>query len=280
MRAFQLSPALGLLALLWSSPARADQTPGHERTDLTAYTLRQNEFSVGLWRAAYGVVDQVMVGTYVPTWFAVPWLGSPIATGFIKGSVALEPRLAVSAQAGFAYLDADVIAAELSDSSVSASDFLAVPLELSISMRVAPRFSASLQGTWTYIGAAAELPLDDSIESEVGGAVATSTLSASLLLELRLTRVFALTLHESLRVWQAGLVTHGTFEQNATTVDFDLEVPQNNTLMGNVVPGVAFSWQHVNLQLGVGYGNNWLPVVRLPLPKRTLVLELDCYVRF
>ena len=46
------------------------------------------------------------------------------------------------------------------------------------------------------------------------------------------------------------------------------------------MPGLAFSWANVNLELGLGYGNWWLPVVQLPLPERGLVPEANFYVRF
>lgn len=44
-------------------------------------------------------------------------------------------------------------------------------------------------------------------------------------------------------------------------------------------PGVAFSWEHFNLHLGLGYGNWWLPVIELPLTSAQIIPEFNFYVR-
>ncbi|MEI9947567.1 MAG: hypothetical protein WDO74_00920 [Pseudomonadota bacterium] len=72
----------------------------------TAYTLNPGELSLGIFEAEVGLAREVLVGTYVPTWFAFPFLREPIPTGFIKVRDPFRGRLAVSARLNFAYIDA------------------------------------------------------------------------------------------------------------------------------------------------------------------------------
>src|ERR1700754_4514856 len=123
--------ALAVLLSLVSASAFADQRPGHERTDFTAYTLRRNEFSVGLGNAAYGVIDQLEVGTYVLPWFAFPLLNAPVATGFVKLRDWFDGPLAVSLRATFIYLNATELSSELWKNARTQAGLLVVPLELS-----------------------------------------------------------------------------------------------------------------------------------------------------
>jgi hypothetical protein len=115
----------------------------------------------------------------------------------------------------------------------------------------------------------------------IRGAGALSHLTLSTLFEVRLTRVFALTLLARLLLYQSAAHVHARFNQGSTSVDADLGIKaQDRDFTACAIPGVAFSWSHVNLELGLGYGALWLPVVELPIPGALPLLEGNFYVRF
>ncbi|MEO8801551.1 MAG: hypothetical protein ABI551_26915, partial [Polyangiaceae bacterium] len=188
--------------------------------------------------------------------------------------------LAVSLRAGIVYLDASALSSELSMNRSTNAGIFVVPLEIAASARIAPRFTGSLQLTYVSVGAGGATS-DTTIDTGLGAALATSNVSLSTLFELRVSRVLALTLRETLQLGVGDVVAKGHYTQNGTRIDVDLGVVSHyRNLLGNIIPGVAFSWSHVNLQLGVGYGNVWLPVVWLPTPTRTVVPDANFYVRF
>jgi len=71
------------------------------------------------------------------------------------------------------------------------------------------------------------------------------------------------------------------FETETTEVSANLgaEKPYSG-VVGAVVPGFSLSFSHVNFELGVGYGNIWLPAVELPVRGRSIAPQGDFYVRF
>jgi hypothetical protein len=78
---------------------------------------------------------------------------------------------------------------------------------------------------------------------------------------------------------RARITAH--FSEGSTTVDADLGArPRSQEFVACAIPGVAFSWEHVNLHLGLGYGTWWLPIVELPLTTPQIVPDLSFYVRF
>lgn len=283
MRRLGVALLLGIGAL--PATAMADQSPGHERVDHTAYTLRRREALIGLGSVQYGILDQLTIGTYLPTWFLFPVLRAPVATGFLKVRDWLHGPLAVSLRGTFVYLDASSLSSELSKNRSTTAGLLVIPVELSASMRIVPRLSQSVQFTAVYLGIGGNVPSDTTLGTglgfELGGSTASTTYSLSLLTELRLSRVVALTLRENLMLGSHPLVVEGHYEQDGTRVDAKLGATSQRQLMiGNVIGGVAFSWKNVNLQLGAGYGANWLPFLQLPTGLRTIVPDLDFYVRF
>lgn len=278
MRALRLS--LCALALLLPLRAQADHRVGSERIDFTAYTLAQNELSLGIGAAAYGVSDEITVGTYVPLWLAFPLLNAPVASGYLKLRDWFHGPLAASLRAAFAYLPASALSSALSNGAQTRVGFLVVPVELSLSMRVNDSFSQSLQLSWVYVGLGGSRDADER-RLRFGGASAVTSFSLHLLSELRLSRVVALTLRESVLLGAGDLTVSGEIEKNGTTVDAQLGATRlYQGLVANIIPGIAFSWSHVNLHLGVGFGSNWVPFLGLASHMITVVPDLDLYVRF
>jgi hypothetical protein len=269
---------LGLLAsLLVCSVALAYQEPGSERVDYTAYTLAGRELSLGPFKAELGIFRELMVGTYVPTWFAFPVLDSPIPTGYVKLRDPFHGPVTGSIRATFVYIDADALASELSENQGTNADLLVLPLEVSLSARYTSKVSQSILLSYVFADAFAK----QASGATIRGAGALSHLTLSTLVELRLTRVFALTLLGRMLLYQSAAHVRAQFEQGSTSVDADLGVKAlDREFTACLIPGVSFSWSHVNLELGLGYGSFWLPVVDLPITGRLLVPEGNFYFRF
>jgi hypothetical protein len=267
--------------LVLASPAdvRADNIPGQERIDFTAYTLRRNEAQFGVGSLAFGVLEPLTIGTYVLPWFAFPFLHSPVATGFVKVRDWFSGPVAVSVRGTFIYLNATEISADLWNISTRARLFI-LPIELSGSFRIHTKISESLQFTWVYVGLAGKMPQGADRAALGGSSRATST-SLSSFTEFRLTQVTALTLRATVLLTYSDIVARANYENDGTRLNARLSAePDTSRFAGNVVPGIAFSWAHVNLQLGVGFGTNWLPVAMLPTKLTTIVPDFDFYVRF
>jgi hypothetical protein len=272
--------ACGLSALPLAQ-VRADQHPGHERIDFTAYTLRHNELSIGLGSASFGVLDQVTIGTYVLPWFAFPVLRAPVASGWIKVRDWLSGPVTVALRGGLIYLDASELSEDLASGESGDVGFLAVPVELSASWRIRPTVSQSLQLNWVYARISGELPSETSLDVGLDGASRATSFSASSLTEFRVTEVLALTLRGTVLLAFSDISLRADYERNGTEVAARLNArPEWPDIVANVIPGVHFSWSNVNLHLGVGVGTNWLPYVALPTQRVTVVPDADFYVRF
>jgi hypothetical protein len=158
---------------------------------------------------------------------------------------------------------------------------LIFPVELSLSWRIAPVVSQSVQLTWVHAAASGETSSDTNVDVGLGGASTATSASLSSLTELRLTRVLSLTLRATLLLGMSHIIVNADYERNGTRVIARLGAsPRYPSVVGNIIPGVALSWSHVNLQLGVGFGSNWLPIVGIPTQMVTLVPDADLYVRF
>ena len=137
--------------------------------------------------------------------------------------------------------------------------------------------SQSLLFTYVFVSAGGAEPSDASIR----GAAGVSNFSLSTLLEVRVTRVLALTLLARVLLHQGSAHVTAHFSERSTTIDADLGArPRSQEFVACAIPGVAFSWEHVNLHLGLGYGTWWLPVVELPLTTPQIIPDLSFYVRF
>ncbi|HTU63673.1 MAG TPA: hypothetical protein VMF89_34655 [Polyangiales bacterium] len=283
MRALRLT-VYALLLIVTHVPARslADHRVGSERIDFTAYTLRQNELSIGIGAAAWGVIDEITVGTCVPLWFAFPFVDAPIASGYLKVRDWFHGPLAASLRAAVAYLPPGVFSSALSTAQTTTRvGFVVVPIELSLSLRANDSFSQSLQVSWVYVGANGSRARDARIDLRIGGVSAVTSLSLHLLSELRLSPLVALTMRESILLGSGDLLVSGQLERGGTRVDADLGATQlYNGVVANVIPGIAFSWSNINLHVGVGVGTNWLPFLGLPIRSITVVPDADFYVRF
>ncbi|HMI87432.1 MAG TPA: hypothetical protein VK550_25260 [Polyangiaceae bacterium] len=260
-----------------SSRAWAYQEKGEERVDYTAYTLRPWELSVGPFKAEAGVPGGLMFGTYLPTWAIGPFVDMTIPTGFVKLRDPFGGPVAASARVTVVYFDARSLAADATQNSGSRAGLLVLPIEATISARYQRYVSQSLLFTYVFASAGGKEPSDTSIR----GAAGVSNFSISTMLEVRVTQVFSLTLLARVLAHQGNAHVTAQFSEGSTTVDADLGArPRQREFVACAIPGVAFSWEHVNLHLGLGYGTWWLPIVELPLTTPQIIPDLSFYVRF
>jgi hypothetical protein len=261
--------------------ARADHEPGNERIDYTAYTLQQKELAAGIGTLAFGVLDELTVGTYVLPWFAFPVLKSPVATGFVKVRDWLHGPVAVSLRANFVYLNASGLSSEITDRSHSDVRVTVIPLELSSSWRISRAFTQSLQLDYVHAWLSGNLPQDSSADTGLGGNSEASAVSLSALTEYRVSRTVALTVRGTVLLGSSDIVARATLQRRQTRVVANIgALADDRRVVANVIPGIALSWKNVNLQLGVGYGTNWLPYVAYPTRTSTVVPDVDLYLRF
>jgi hypothetical protein len=79
----------------------------------------------------------------------------------------------------------------------------------------------------------------------------------------------------------SDIVARATLQRRQTRVVANIgALADDRRVVANVIPGIALSWKNVNLQLGVGYGTNWLPYVAYPTRTSTVVPDVDFYLRF
>lgn len=270
-----LSSLLAVLA--FSGRASAYQEKGDERVDYTAYTLNPWEASVGPFKAELGLPGGFMLGTYLPPWVIGPAVGAMVPTGFVKVRDPFDGPVAVSLRSGFMYFNGTSLASRAAETEGAKAALWVLPLELAISSRFSELYSQSLLVTFVHAFADGS----ETGNTSIHGAAATNNFSVSTLLELRVSRIVALTLLGRLLLHQGTARVSGNYTEGSTSVDADLGArPRGYPFMACAVPGVAFSWKHINLNAGVGYGTWWLPIVELPLTSAQIVPELSFYIRF
>lgn len=268
--------ALGALGL--SSPAGAYQDAGEERVDYTAYTLRPGEIAAGPFKAEIGLPGGAMIGTYIPTWVASPFVKGLIPTAFVKIRDPFAGPVAVSLRVGMTYFDGTSLAATATRNKEAKASLVVIPLEAAISARFSEVFSQSV--FFTYVALAAG-GTDVTSQADIQGAAAFTNSSVSTLLEFRLNRITAITLLGRVLVHQGHARFQGNFTEGSTTVDADIGTrPRVQSFAACIVPGLAFSWANVNLNLGLGYGTWWIPIVDLPLGGQSVVPDANFFFRF
>lgn len=276
VRRWLLAVAFVLVATCTQRAARAYHERGSERVNNTAYTLEAWELSLGLWRAQIGLLDELTIGTYVPTYFTYPFLETTVPTGFVKVRDWFDSDVAVALRAGFVFFDADTVSKKLLDDANVQGGMVIFPLGAASSWRVSQRFTQSLELGYVFAAAGGSAQG----EAEIEGGLLTENVTVTTLSEWRLSRVWALTLMGRILAYRGNARVIGSIEEEGSKVDVDVGGRFEKRVLFSVVPGVSLSFEYFNLEAGLGYGNLWLPIVELPLPGRSLVPEVDLFFRF
>ncbi|HEX6767133.1 MAG TPA: hypothetical protein VF103_16665 [Polyangiaceae bacterium] len=206
-----------LAALLGISSAASAQQLDNPRTDYTAYTRPKGRMAVGPLKVEHGIIDEVMVGTYVPPWFAFPVLKVPVPTVYLKLRTPTFHDFTGAIRADLAYVSGTAIA-QISDDDASASA-IATTAEIDGSYRIDERFTVSLGLDYAKLRAVGEA--SDEAQS-VEGASAAHTYSVRAFGEWRLTRVFAVTLLFRYLLYQSPISASASQDSDAISVEGDL----------------------------------------------------------
>jgi hypothetical protein len=293
VRSFFLTGTLLGVALALSGAARADDSPQRsargtvstsenaaphdtQRFDRTAYTPDQGHLDVGIESVEFAPLDQLTFGTYVPTWLLTPLLGAPVPTGFVKVRTPFIGPVVASLRANVIYFSGASLRSQFAEAASADGSLWIVPVELAVSAHPMPHLSESLE--LMYVGVTGNGDADGS--TTIRGSAAATSVTLSSLSEFRVNSAFAVTLMGRVLVHQDAVSVQGNATSDGTQVDFDLGVRRRNSFVACVVPGVELDFGKAHLDLGLGYGSYWLPVVELPLTSYGLVPEANLYARF
>jgi len=259
--------------LAFTAPVFAQQLD-HPRTDYAAYTRPKGVLAAGLPKIEHGIIDEVMVGTYLPPWFLFPVLKAPVPSAYAKFRTPWFDPVTVSLRFGAAYLpEAAVI--ELSDGSASGSA-VSLTADMTASYFIDERFTVSVGVDWAHLQATAEGEETTSMQ----GASSAHTYSTRAFGEWRLTRTFALSLLTRVLIYQSPVNASATSESDAVSVDAELSGEGTDQRYVTIVPGVSFVFKNWEISGGLGYGVFYLPVLGLASAKAWPVLDFAVAYRF
>ncbi|HET7546097.1 MAG TPA: hypothetical protein VFK05_39785 [Polyangiaceae bacterium] len=269
-----ISLAVCAALLAWSAAASAQQLE-NPRTDYTAYTRPRGRASVGLLKTDLGVIDELLIGTYPLPWLAFPLLKTTVPNVYLKARGPWSGPFALALGGSLTYINAKALA-QLADKDADGSA-LSFTGEFDASYRFDERFSLSLG--FDYARLRAFGGAGDHTGS-VEGAAMGHTFSTRALGEWRLSRVFALSLLFRYLIYQSPYKVDATSDTPALTVTSDLSAESTLQKHFTLVPGVSFEWQRWELNVGVGYGVFYLPVLGLASGRNWPVIDLAFAYRF
>ncbi len=240
--------------------------------DDTAYTLPRHTLRLGLFKTQYGLDDSLLVGTY-----AVPWVvrmpnlhakWKPIESG----------AFATALQLGAARLDVSKL--KLAEDDPGDAIISLASAEAFVSWRARPRITVSSSLAYT------EVKLDgrvntDAFEGALTGAVDNLQLTTTF--EVRATRVTAFTLHSRFLIFQRTFVDGNALLRPDAFTTIEVEGEANTDALDfagawSSVLSAVFSWKHLNLRVGAGYGNWSVAPVGFVLPRRVPIVDLDVWL--
>jgi hypothetical protein len=259
-----------LAAFLALLPLRAQEAPVNPLDEHTALTVGARKLKLGVLAFEYGVTDRLSVGTDPPAWAlrtAVPVL---VPNLHVKGVFARLPPAILTGQIGAYYANIGV--------ETASGQLLLVPLTLLSTSRIASNTWLHLEGNYNWVRG---FGAGDLSRTEVAGALAMRTAQVGAMIELRLSRVVALLARGRYQAYASPLVLSGGSSIDPyTRVDVSLEAQPAQPHPAVVVAGAAFTWTHVGLVVGGGFGHYFIPGVNLALPDRGFTPEGSLWAIF
>ncbi len=273
----RLAAALLALSCVAVAPriGLADHTDEERITDLTAYTLDDNEWRIGLWKLEYGITDTISVGTYTFPW-AIKMASATTKWNFWR-SQQKDNQLAAGIRLGFYTFD-------LASLGGPSTRLNIVPVELVGSYRRHVGMSMHGGFIFTNVSVSGGSPDDDSLR---GGAAGDSTQifgqvewrwgqHTAFLTELRI-----LTSQElSATTDVTNQIDPYTTIRVAARAGGDVADAEQFKRAGFISGTFHWSWGGWNLKTGLVYGNFIVPAANIVLPGRIVYPELDLYYRF
>jgi len=258
--------------------AQAYNTEKDRQTDFSAYTLQQNQYRLGLFQLEYGVLDSLMVGTYTLPWLIMPVTQSPSFDLYSKWKFIDIDSWAASIKGTVFYFDVNGFSSGTIDDGVFRATI--VPLSLMLSHVFNDEWTGSFESAWvqTFISGA----VDTSSEASAFGAGAQSNFQVALTGEYRVNHVLALNfLGRWVPYVTEARVSSNVSVNDATEVQITADLSAEDLINAwQLQTGVTFSWKTFNLQMGVGYGNVFIPGLRIVGPSKFILPDFDLYFRF
>lgn len=252
-----------------ASVADLDPTQGHT-LDETGYLLRAKTAELGLFYFGYGITDWLNVGTFPELWVIGPLLGGFIGNASVKVGAPVAPWAHVSFEASPTYL-------YINDAG-SKSHALVLPLTVAGSFRAGPGHAYSLAARYIHVAGNNE---SDTASQDVEGAVLTSMVQVIADARYPLSQTISLYARGYFQPWERYTDVDGSTQLDPqTSVDLQAQSTIYTSRPWAALLGVHFRWNTINLRVGGGYGNFFLPRLGIPLKNQGFVPDLDFYVRF
>jgi len=242
-------------------PVAASPAKPVELIDRTAYMIGEHKLLLGILAFEYGIARQISIGTEPPAWALGAYLHIVIPNLHLKLQLLERDPVAVAVQVAGYY-------GTLNRTDVT-GNLLDLPISLYVSLKVHPRVSLHLEGTYVY---AQVFGTGDVTRASLGGAVAARSGQVGLVGQVRVTRIFSLTATGRYEFYTSDLALSGSNTSDPYTTA---------TLSGQYVPavrhpweaiaGVAFLWEHFRLTVGAGYGYYFVPGMDVANTRRTFV---------
>jgi hypothetical protein len=252
-----------------SASAQEAYEPPARLEERTAYTVGAGDVKLGLIAFEVGITDQVSIGTDPPAWAARAVIPLFVPNLHVKVKFYEQGQLAIAARAGGYY-------ASLSGDEGTSGSLVSVPLSLYASIPLAPRWLLHPEATYSFARAFGTGDLDN---ADANGAVSTRAGILGTLLQFKVTRVMSLTALGRYQVYSGSLVFEG--EDNLdefTTVDVEATLEPQDPHPWQVIGGVAFVWERVQLAVGLGYGFYFVPGMDIPIAGVGLVPDFSLAV--
>lgn len=259
-----------LLLVAGTGLAHADHTETSRITDDSPYTLRPGEHKIGLASIEYGLLGhpllrKIEVGTN-------PWLWLTNAAGLrsynVRGKYEFysDEHLALSIRSSFYQIGRGGNRVRL------------VPLEVYSGVRIAPRWTVGAGYRRTKLSVRGGVGLTEDVEAV--GEVGFSTSQFRAMGEYRLSSFTAFVSRGSIQRYQQvrAEASAGT-EMTMGGVFADINLLPAETAY-NISGAVAWSWDRMNIELGLQYGNPTIPGIDAVMPFRTVMPVVDLYWRF
>jgi len=257
--------------------ATEDATPRQDRrTDFTAYTRPRGRAAVGPFKLELGIIDEVMIGTYVPPWLAFTLIGAPAPNLYFKARSWWSGPFTLAVRGGFLYLDGSGIA-DLANVD-SSSNATSLTSEVDASLRLSARMALSLGAEYSHIEAVGG---GESVATSIEGASMADAVNVRLFGQWQLTHVFGVTLLARYVAFQSPYGADIDSASPAVSIKGDLSAESSGARQRfAVVPGVSFDWPNWELYVGVGYGSFQLPAIGLPTSRAFPIIDLAVAYRF
>ena len=262
--------------------AASAQSAGEERAiprpvdgqtlQATGYVLPQGQVELGILFAGYGITDWLTVGLQPIPWIVAPILGGVSANASVKLGFALGSLLDLS-------LEVTPIWFRIEDGSSDTRGIL-LPITLATSFHPTRGQSYSLAVRYSSVEG-----LNDSeiATQEVGGTALARVLQLIGQVQFQLTGSLSIYVQGQLQSWEQELRIHGSSRiSDRTRIEIEgAASSMDQSLPWAVLAGIHVRHRAVNVRLGAGYGNVFVPRVGLTTRRyEGVVPDLDFFVRF